>query len=73
MKTRQTLLCMLWNPVSFIVYTLACSILFSASITMSDDPFVYGVLPDAAEAVNGAFADLPGSLWKLVTAFSLIV
>ena len=73
MKTRQTLLFMLWNPMSFIVYTLACSILFSASITMSDDPFVYGVLPDAAEAANVAFADLPGSLWKLVTAFSLIV
>ena len=73
MKTRQTLLFMLWNPMSFIAYTLACSILFSGLITISDDPFVYGVLPDAAEAVNGAFADLPGSLWKIVTAFSLIV
>ena len=73
MKTRQTLLFMLWNPMSFTVYTLACGILFSASITMSDDPFVYGVLPDAVEAANGTFADLPGSLWKLVTAFSLIV
>ena len=73
MKVRQTLLFMLWNPRSFIAYTFACGILFSASITMSDDPFVYGVLPDAAEAANGAFADLPGSLWKLVTAFSLII
>ena len=73
MKTRQTLLFVLWSPMSFIVYTLACGILFSASITMSDDPFVYGVLPDAVEAANGTFADLPGSLWKLVTAFSLIV
>ena len=73
MNVRKKLLFVLWNPMSFIVYTLACGILFSASITMSDDPFVYGVLPDAAEAVNGAFADLPGSLWKLVTAFSLIV
>ncbi len=59
--------------MSFIAYTFACGILFSASITMSDDPFIYGVLPDATEAANGAFADLPGSLWKLVTAFSLIV
>ena len=73
MKTRQALLFMLWNPVSFIVYTLACGILFSASTTMSDDLFVYGVLPDAVEAASGAFADLPRSLWKLVTAFSLIV
>ena len=73
MNVRQKLLFVLWNPMSFIVYTLACGILFAASITMSDDPFVYGVLPDAAEAANGAFADLPGSLWKLVTAFSLIV
>ena len=73
MKTKKTLLFILWNPVSFIAYTFACGILFSASITMSDDPFIYGVLPDATEAVNGAFADLPGSLWKLVTAFSLIV
>ena len=73
MKTKKTLLFMLWNPVSFIAYTLACGILFAASITMSDDPFVHGVLPDAAEAAGGAFANLPGSLWKLVTAFSLIV
>ena len=73
MKAKKTLLFMLWSPMSFIAYTLACGILFSASITMSDDPFIYGVLPDATEAVNGAFADLPGSLWKLVTAFSLIV
>ncbi len=73
MKATKTLLFMLWSPMSFIAYTFACGILFSASITMSDDPFVYGVLPDAAEAVNEVFADLPGSLWKLVTAFSLIV
>ena len=72
MNVPKKLLFMLWNPVPFIAYMLACGILFSASITMSDDPFVYGVLPDAAEAVNGAFADLPESLWKLVTAFSLI-
>ena len=73
MKAKKTLLFMLWSPVSFIAYTFACGILFSASITMSDDLFVHGVLPDATEAANGAFADLPGSLWKLVTAFSLIV
>ena len=73
MKAKKTLLFMLWDPMSFIGYTLACGVLFSALITMSDDPFVHGVLPDATEAANEAFADLPGSLWKLVTAFSLIV
>ena len=73
MKARKMLLFMLWNPMSFIVYTLACGILFSALITLSDAPFVYGTLPDVVEAVEGAFANLPGSLWKLVTAVSLII
>ena len=73
MKIQKTLLFLLWNPAPFIAYFLACWILFSASTTMSDDPFVHGALPDAAEAAEGAFADLPGSLWKLVTAFSFIM
>ena len=73
MKRKKTVLFVLWNPMPFIAYTFACCILFSASITMSDDPFVYGVLPDATEATEEAFANLPGSLWKLVTAFSLTV
>ena len=72
MKAQKTLLFMLRNPVPFIGYFLACWILISASITMSDDPFTYGTLPDAAEAAEGAFANLPGSLWKLVTALSII-
>lgn len=72
MKVRRTLLFILWNPVPFIAYFLVCWVLFSASITMSDDPFVHGALPDAAEAAEGAFADLPGSLWKLVPALSII-
>ena len=72
MKVRKTLLFMLSNPVPFIAYLLACWILFSALITISDDPFTHGTLPDAAEAAEGAFANLPGSLWKLVTALSII-
>lgn len=72
MKDRKTLLFMLWNPIPFIVYFLVCWFLLSASITMSDDPFVHGALPDAVEAAEGAFANLPGSLWKLVTALSII-
>lgn len=72
MKEKNTLLFLLWNPIPFIVYFLVCWFLLSASITMSDDPFVHGALPDAVEAAKGAFANLPGSLWNLVTALSII-
>ncbi len=72
MKVRKTLLFMLWNPTTFIVYFLACWILFSAILTIWDEPFRYGAGRDAAEAAEGAFANLPGSLWKLVTALSII-
>ena len=72
MKEKNTLLFLLWNPIPFIVYFLVCWFLLSASITMSDDPFVHGALPDAVEAAEGAFANLPGSLWKLITALSII-
>ena len=72
MKVGKTLLFMLWNPAPVIGYFLACWILISASITMSDDPFTHGTLPDAAGAAEGAFENLPGSLWKLVTAVSII-
>ena len=73
MKVRKTLLFMLSNPVPFIAYLLACWILFSALITISDDPFTYGTLPDATEAAEGAFENLPRSIWKLVTALSIII
>ena len=72
MKKKKTLLFMLWNPTAFVVYFLVCWILLSALFTMSDEPFVYGTWPDAVAAAEGAFADLPGSLWKLVTALSII-
>ena len=72
MKGRKTLLFMLWNPAPVIGYFLACWILISASITMSDEPFVYGTWPDVVAAAEGAFTNLPGSLWKLVTAVSII-
>ena len=72
MKKKKTLLFMLWNPTSFVVYFLACWILLSALFTMSDEPFVYGTWPDVVAAAEGAFANLPGSLWKLVTALSII-
>lgn len=72
MKDKKTLLFRLWNPTSFLVYFLACWILFSATLTIWDEPFRYGTWPDATEAAEGAFANLPGSLWKLVTALSII-
>lgn len=73
MNAKRTLLFMSSNPVPFIGYLLACWVFMSASITMSDDPFTYGTLPDAVAAADGAFANLPGSLWKLVTALSIII
>ena len=73
MKNKKTLLFMLWNPTSFIVYFLTCWILFSATFTMWDEPFRYGTWPDVVAAAEGAFANLPGSLWKLVTALSIII
>lgn len=59
MKARQTLLLMLWNPMSFIAYFLACWILFSATFTMWDESFRYGTWPDVAAAAEGTFANLP--------------
>ena len=73
MKRKKTLLFMLWSPTSFLVYFFACWILFSATFTIWDEPFVYGTLPDVVEAAEGAFANLPGSLWNLVTALLIII
>lgn len=72
MKARKTLLFMLWNPTSFLIYFGACWILFSATLTIWDEPFRYGTWPDVAAAAEEAFEDLPASLWKLVTALSII-
>lgn len=72
MKDKKNLLFRLWSPTSFIVYFLACWILFSATFTIWDEPFRYGTWPDVVAAAEGAFANLPGSLWKLVTALSII-
>ena len=72
MKGRKTLLFTLWNPTSFVAYFVAWWILLSAAFTILDEPFVYGTWPDVVEAAEGAFANLPGSLWKLVTALSII-
>lgn len=73
MKAKKTLLFMLWNPMPFIIYFLLCWVLLSALITISDDPFTHGTLPDATEAAEGTFENLPRSIWKLVTALSIII
>ena len=73
MKVSKTLLFMLRNPAPFIVYFLVCWFLLSALMTVSDEPFIYGTWPDVVAAAEGAFESLPGSLWKLVTALSIII
>ncbi len=72
MKDKRAMLFRLWNPTTFIVYFLACWILFSATFTIWDESFRYGTWPDVVTAAEGVFANLPGSLWKLVTALSII-
>lgn len=72
MKVRKTLLFMFWNPMPFIAYFFACWILFSTILTISDEPFRYGTWPDVIATAEGALEDLPGSLWNLVTALSII-
>ena len=72
MKGKKTLLFRLWSPTSFLVYFLACWILFSAILTIWDEPFRYGTWPYVVAAAEGTFEALPGSLWKLVTALSII-
>ena len=73
MKVQKTLSFMLWNPMPFIAYFLVCWVLLSASITMSDDPFIYGALPDALEEARNSFENLPWSILKLLTALSIIL
>lgn len=73
MKVRQTLFFMLWNPGLLSFYFWVCLILLSASITMSDDPFIYGTLPDTLETARGSFENFPWSIWKLVAALFIII
>ena len=73
MKVRRTLFFMLWNPPFLIFYFLLCWISLSALITMLDDPFIHGTWPDVVEAAEGIFENLPGSIWKLVAALSIII
>ena len=73
MKSRQTLLFMLWNPVLLCFYFHVCLILLSALMTILDDSFTHGTWPDVVEAARGSFENLPWSIRKLVIAFLIIV
>ena len=54
-------------------FTIICWIFFSALHTLTDDPFIYGTLPDVDEEVKNSTNHLPWSLWKLLSALSLII
>lgn len=73
MKIRKTLKFMVQNPTTFLLCYLICWILFSALHTLTDDPFIYGTLPDVNEEVSDSTNHLPWSLWKLLSALSLII
>ena len=73
MKGKKTLFFMVRNPAPFIGYFLTCWIMFSVLFTVSDESFEYGTLPDVVETVEGAFANMPASIWNLVEACSMIL
>ncbi len=73
MKFRKTLKFMVQNPTTFFLCYLICWISFSALHTLTDDPFIYGTLPDVGEEVKNSTNHLPWSLWKLLTVLSLII
>ena len=52
MKFRKTLKFMVQNPSTFFLCYLICWIFFSALHTLTDDPFIYGTLPDVDEEVE---------------------
>ncbi len=73
MKILKILKFMIQNPTIFLLCYLICWISFSALHTLTDDPFIYGTLPDVNEEVRDSINHLPWSLWKLLTALSLII
>lgn len=73
MKNKKTLFFMVRNLAPFIGYFLTCWVMFSVLFTVSDESFEYGTLPDVIEAVEGAFANLPASIWNLVEALSMVI
>ena len=52
MKISKTLVFIASNPLSLIVPLFGSWVSFSALATLSDDPFIYGTLPDIVEAAS---------------------
>lgn len=52
MGIPKTLLFMVSKPITFIVSLLVSWISFSALVTLSDDPFIYGIWPDVVAAAS---------------------
>lgn len=64
MGIPKTLLLMVSKPITFIVSLLVSWISFSALVTLSDDPFIYGTWPDvvAAASLQRAFSLIIGEI-----------
>lgn len=64
MGIPKTLLLMVSKPITFIVSLLVSWISFSALVTLSDDPFIYGIWPDvvAAASLQRAFSLIIGEI-----------
>ena len=64
MKTPKTLMLIISNPLTFIVPLFVSWISFSALVTLSDDPFIYGTWPDvvAAASLQRAFSLIIGEI-----------
>ena len=64
MKIPKTLVFIASNPLSFIVPLFGSWVSFSALATLSDDPFIYGTLPDviASPSILTAVALIIGAI-----------
>lgn len=73
MKIRKTVIFMIQNPSPLFLYFLICWLLFSALMTISDDPFRYGAIPDAMEEIGDWSSALPWSIWKIFNGISIMI
>lgn len=73
MKIRKTIIFMIQNPSPMFLYFLMSWLLFSSLSTISDDPFLYGTIPDATENIENWSSGLPWSIWKIFQAFSIMI
>ena len=73
MKIRKTIIFMIQNPSPVFLIFLLCWLLLSTLMTISDDPFLYGTIPDATEEIENWSSDPPWSIWKIFTAISIMI